>query len=40
MKNTKITVTGIDYSNLMNSQTEFKPRLIAETRKDKEDITK
>lgn len=40
MKNTKITTTGIDYTNLMNSQTEDKPRLIAETAKNKEDITK
>ena len=40
MKNAKITATGIDYTNLMNSQMEHKPRLIAETVKNKEDITK
>lgn len=40
MKNTKIVTTGIDYMNLMNDPFELKPRLIAETRKDKEDITK
>lgn len=40
MKNTKITATEIDYTNIMNDQTEFKQRIIAEMMKNKEDITK
>lgn len=39
MKNTKI-VTKIDYADIMNDPFELKPRLNAETTKDKEDITK
>ena len=40
MKNKKINATGIDYTNITNDQTEFKLRIIAETVKNKEDITK
>lgn len=40
MKNTKITATDIDYTNIINDQTEFKQRIIAEMMKNKEDITK
>ena len=40
MKNTKITTTGIDYTNITNDQTEFKQCIITETMKNKEDITK
>ena len=40
MKNTKIIAAEIDYTNLMNDPFDLKPRLNAETRKDKEDITK
>lgn len=40
MKNTKIAATKIDYTNITNDQTEFKQRIIAETTKNKEDITK
>lgn len=40
MKNTKITATDINYTNIMNDHTEFKQRIIAETMKNKEDITK